>query len=239
MKKIILLALFTTTFLHAQTEDKTSSRIKVYTPTGLQHETAASETYKWAVKTDLFSFIGGEFPIIGEYRIAKKFSVEASAGVTFAFLPNEDIFGMDDDGSFDSKAAMGSAFRGGFKFYPSSDYDAIEGWAFGVQLFSKTTNREYEQNDYDDFSSALEGEKDTKVKTGFALTISKQVFWDSNISVEYLLGIGFASVKHDYVNQGEYIYDENTGIGFYEIEKESKKETVPNLQLGLRLGFGN
>lgn len=241
MRKIILLSLLAvSTFLHAQ-EEKTSSRIKVYTPSGVQQQAAAAETYKWAVKTDLFAFVGGEFPVIGEYRFAKKFSVEGSAGVTFAFLPNEDIFGTGDGESFDAKAAMGTAFRAGFKFYPSSDYDAIEGWAFGVQLFTKTNNRDYDLSDYYDNNdyAMFEGKQDSRTKTGIALTISKQVFWDSNISVEYLLGIGFASVKHDYMTQGDYIYNDETGIGYYTGEEHSTKETRPNLQFGMRIGFGN
>jgi len=235
MKKIIFFILFSSTVLTAQTNDQNNSRIKVYTPSG-SSKAAETEAYKWTVKTDIFSFVGGEFPIIGEYRFAKKLSVEASAGVTYGFLPNSTgLFEFEDESAFESKATMGSAFRAGIKFYPSSDYDAIEGWAFGVQVYTKTTNREYDDEYMTEYSMNFSGQEDSKVKTGIALTISKQIFWDSNISVESFLGLGFASVKHDYLVQGDY----NDQTGLYNVTQESEKETRPNIQLGLRIGFGN
>lgn len=242
MKKIIFLSLLVSSFSFAQTNgatEQTSSKIKVYSPSSSVK--AVAETYKWTVKTDIFSYVSGEFPIIGEYRFAKKLSAEVSAGLTYGLYEN---FGLFEDGysgegsSFSTKAAMGTAFRGGVKFYPSSDYDAIEGWAFGLQLFSRTNNREYTTDYYSTQNYNLTGEKDSRTKTGLALTISKQVFWDSNISFEYILGIGFASVKHDFLTEN-YEYDSGTGNYNYYLKPNSIKETIPNFQLGCRIGFGN
>lgn len=241
MKKIIFLSLLFSGFSFAQTNgatEQTSSKIKVYSPSSSVK--AVAETYKWTVKTDIFSYVSGEFPIIGEYRFAKKLSAEVSAGLTFGLYEN---FGLFEDGysgvgsSFSTKAAMGTAFRGGVKFYPSSDYDAIEGWAFGLQLFSRTNNREYTTDYYGTQNYNLTGEKDSRTKTGLALTISKQVFWDSNISFEYILGIGFASVKHDFLTEN-YEYD-GFGNSTSYLKPNSVKETIPNFQLGCRIGFGN
>jgi hypothetical protein len=240
MKKIIFLSLLVSSFSFAQTNgatEQTSSKIKVYSPSSSMK--AVSETYKWTVKTDVFSYVSGEFPIIGEYRFAKKLSVEVSAGLTYGLYENFGIFvdGYSGEGtSFSTKAAMGSSFRGGIKFYPSSDYDAIEGWAFGLQLFSRTNNRDYTKENYSSQSFDLSNEKDSRTKTGLALTISKQVFWDSNISFEYILGIGFASVKHDFLTQNS---TNNSGTNTYYLKPNSIKETVPNFQLGCRIGFGN
>lgn len=236
MKKIILLSLFVSSLAYSQTKgttEETSSKIKVYTPSS-SSASKASNSYKWTVKTDLFSFASGEFPIIGEYRVMKNMSIEASAGVTYGFYDNFGIFENEYDGegsTFETKAAMGSSFRAGIKYYPSSDYDAIEGWAFGLQVFSRTNNREYKPDDYTELD--LSSEKDSRNKTGLALTISKQVFSDSNIAFEYILGIGFASVKHDF-----YTYEDNGGGEYIKIP-QSIKETVPNFQLGCRIGFGN
>lgn len=242
MKKIIFLSLFISQLSFSQsngTTEQNSSRIKVYTPSSSVK--ANSESYKWTIKTDIFSALSGEFPVIAEYRFAKKISAEASAGLTYGIYPN---FGYltnqeyEGEGStYEGKAAMGSSFRGGIKFYPSSDYDAIEGWSFGVQLFSRTNNREYTN---DDFSPEFDmvGKKDSRNKTGVALTIAKQVFWDSNISFEYLLGIGFASIKHDFYKSVS-LYDSATDTYTYAVVPETIKETVPNFQLGCRIGFGN
>ena len=236
MKKIIIFYLIMTTFIYGQSE-QTSSKIKVYTPSNFS-STSSADTYKWTVKTDIFSYISGEFPIIGEYRFAKNFSIEASAGITYGFYEN---FGLINDGydtenqSFETKASIGNSFRAGFKYYPSNDYDAIEGWAFGLQAFTRTNNRAYKPDNYTEID--LSGEKDSRNKTGIAITISKQIFTESNISFEYILGIGFANVTHDF-HTYEEIYD-NSNNRTYNLVRETIKETVPNFQLGCRVGFGN
>lgn len=240
MKKTLLLLLLSN-FCLAQTketketeETKESRVIKVYTPT-TSAKYQSDNSYKWAVKTDLFSFISGEFPIIGEYRVSKKISVEASVAATYSFYENFSILGDEEEDSyttFETKSAMGSAFRAGFKFYPSSDYDAIEGWAFGIQLFKRTNNRDYSDDDYSGFD--LSSLKDQRTKTGIALTISKQVFWDSNITFEYLIGLGIAKINHDYA-----IIDYNNDTNTQYLREISFEKTVPNLQLGCRIGFGN
>ena len=207
------------------------SKIRVYTPATSSVSTTKDNSYKWVVKTDFFAMLGGEFPIIGEYRISPKFSVEASAGMTYAYLPNQILSNDSDYNSehFESKAGMGGTFRAAIKFYPSSDYDAIEGWNFGIQLFSKTTNRDYvESSEYD-----MMGLKNTKNKTGIALIIGKQLFADSNVTFESFVGIGIANVTREFYDS---VYD---GSESYNLQQITTKETVPNFQLGCRLGFGN
>jgi hypothetical protein len=239
MKKIIILGLLLSTSIYSQTSNTTtqsSSKIKVYTPSS--SVASSNETYKWAVKTDIFSFVSGEFPIIGEYRFAKKLSVEASAGVTYGLYNNFGILDEEYDGegyTFETKAAMGSSFRAGIKYYPSSDYDAIEGWAFGLQIFTRTNNRDYKPDNNRDFD--ISSEKDSRNKTGISLTISKQVYSDSNIAFEYILGIGFASVTHDF-HTYEEVYESGNEVS-RPITAQSIKETVPNFQFGCRIGFGN
>lgn len=239
-KKILLLSALLISILNYAQE--TPSRIKVYTPTGASNGSSKSSkdnSYKWAVKTDLFGIVSGEFPLIGEYRFAPKFSVEASAGVTYAYLPNDFLANDNNDSGLyngNTKAAMGTAFRGAIKFYPSSDYDAIEGWNFGLQIFSKTTNREY--NDTGSESALINGLKDSKTKTGISLIIGKQLFQDSNVTFESFIGVGFASVKKEY-SIVESVYNNTTSSYSYTVITNSLTETKPNVQFGLRVGFGN
>lgn len=229
MKKITVLILLISSINYAQTSQPTetnSSKIKVYTPSS-SSVSSTDNSYKWTVKTDLLSFVSGELPIIGEYRIAKKLGAEVSLGATYGILDLSD-FADEDDSSFETKSKFGTSFRAGIKYYPSSDYDAIEGWAFGLQFFTRTNKKEYVADGYYDVDPSF-GE-DSKTKTGLALTISKQVFGDSNISFEYLIGLGFAKVKHDFLD-----YDGSND----KIIQTSISETLPNLQLGCRIGFGN
>ncbi len=249
MKKNLLFisALFMSIFMNAQVKPATPakeapSKIKVYTPSGVSSSSSSKDnSYKWAVKTDIFSIITGEFPLIAEYRFAPKFSVEASAGVTYAYLPNDFLSSGDSDGLYsnseNTKAAMGTAFRGTIKFYPSSDYDAIEGWNFGIQVFSKTTNREYNISSSND-GSLLNGMKDSKVKTGISLIIGKQIFEDSNVTFESYFGVGIANSKRETSDVVSYDANGNPLTTPY-VVTNSVSETKPNIQLGFRIGFGN
>lgn len=210
------------------------SRIKVYTPTGEGVNSASSaSSYKWVVKTDLLKFITGEFPVIYEQKIAKNLSVEGVAGVTYSFFENDYSAIIDDESRLASRAGFGSVFRGTFKYYPSSDYDAIEGWSFGLQVFTKTNNRVYEGADNFDFNDQLSDQKDTKKRTGVALIISKQIFQDSNIAYESFIGVGYANVKSEY-----FTTDFNNTTG-NEIVPVIEDRGVVNFQIGLRIGFGN
>ena len=209
------------------------NKIRVYTPSAstINNGKPTDNSYKWVAKTDLFSVLTGEFPLIAEVRIGKKFSIEGSVAVTNAFWPNDITFSDNGSTDYNSKAAIGSAFRGTLKFYPSSDYDAIEGWSFGIQLFTKTTNREHTADSY---TPILEGEKDSKTKTGISLIISKQIFADSNIAFESYIGVGLANVKREYYNT---IYNSTTGVE--ESKQNNTSESSPNFQFGFRIGFGN
>jgi hypothetical protein len=235
MKKLLLLTtLFATAFNYSQNTtgatSKSSNGIKVYTPSSSTSSNSKQNdnSYKWVVKTDLISALTGEFPIIAEYKIGKKFSVEGSAAVTQAFWSNDLTLsdGFSDESSI---AALGSAFRGTLKFYPSSDYDAIEGWSFGIQLFTKTTNREY-NNDFPEIS----GKINSKTKTGVSLIISRQIFEDSNIAFESYVGVGMANISQEY-----YTSTYNSTTGANEFSPFKSTESSPNFQLGFRIGFGN
>ena len=235
MKKLLLFTtLLAATVNYSQNVPNSSTsnpnKIKVYTPSSTisSNGKPTDNGYKWVVKTDLLAALVGEFPIIAEYKIGRKFSVEGSAAITQAFWSND----LTSDSGFNnegSKAALGSAFRGTLKFYPSSDYDAIEGWSFGIQLFTKTTNREYNS----DFLE-LSGKKDSKTKTGVSLIISRQIFEDSNIAFESFIGIGMANISRDF-----YSINYNSTLGTDEIIQNSTSESSPNFQLGFRIGFGN
>lgn len=234
MKKTLLLLSTvllsaTSAFSQTPTDTVTRTKIRVYSPDAVTSKT--DNAYKWVVKTDVLAFLTGEFALGTEYRISNKFSAEASAGVTYAFIGNGvSLFDNDEYSHDDMEAKMGSAFRGTIKYYPSSDYDAIEGWSFGIQLFSKTTNHE---NTYDDYLNSTSF-TDKKVKTGASLIIAKQLFQDSNIAFEYFIGIGMASVKRDY---SDWVYSSNNVDGAY--EQITTKKTVPNFQMGFKIGFGN
>lgn len=243
MKKIILVCFLISTSIYSQTGEPTeqsSSKIKVYSPSASSTK-SSDNSYKWTVKTDIFSIVSGEFPLIGEFRFAKKISAEISAGATYGLYDNFGILsdGYEGEGStFESKAGIGTSFRAGVKFYPSSDYDAIEGWAFGVQIFSRTNNRDYtEASNYS--KQDVTGEKDSRNKTGIALTISKQIFEDSNISYEFLLGVGFANAKHEFITSNDMIDPNDKNKTVYYLKRNTINETIPNIQLGLRIGFGN
>lgn len=218
---------------NTETVPSTSNKIRVYTPSASNSNNGKQNdnSYKWVAKTDFIAVLTGEFPLIAEVRISKKFSVEGSVAVTNAFLPNDLTFATDGSSDYSSKAAIGNAFRGTLKFYPSSDYDAIEGWSFGIQLFSKTTNREYTE---DSSYPELAGKKDSKTKTGVSLIVSKQIFADSNIAFESFIGVGLANISREY-----YTSTYDSALGQNVLSSNKTSESSPNFQFGFRIGFGN
>ena len=140
-------------------------------------------------------------------------------------MPNN-IFSStsSSDNIENQKAGIGSAFRGTIKYYPSSDYDAIEGWSFGLQLFYKSTNREYNEE------SSYSGLTDSKTKVGASLIIGKQIFADSNVTFQSYIGVGFANTTR------KYFETNSSSPKPFEIET---KDAAPNFQLGFQIGFGN
>jgi hypothetical protein len=237
MKKITLLFLATGVFGFSQDNNQnqdSQSKIKVYTTSTTIKPKNGDNGYKWTVKTDFFQALGGEFPLLFEYRIAKQIGLEASAGMTFSYINSGELFDDTEvNNAFDSKASTGGAYRLGFKFYPSDDYDALEGWSFGVQAYSKTMNREY-TNGQDGLST---GELDKRNKSGLNFTIAYQVFSDSNIASEFIIGFGFAKINRDYIGA----VDSTDGLGNFTTtyERLNFKKTAPNFFLGYRFGFGN
>lgn len=232
LNKFPPISLLISSMVFAQTEPTTTTttKIKVYSPTSSQKTSSISDSYKWTLKTDILGFASGEFPLIGEYKISKKMSVEASAGVTYGNLFYSFFRSDDNKSSFSSQNTFGNAFRLGLKYYPSSDYDAIEGWGFGVQLFRKVNNREYTPVANFDLSD----KKSFTNKTGIAVTISKQIFWDSDVCFEYFLGIGFAKITDNYAVINDYNNNLNVNIP---VQKEETKN-APDISIGFRIGFG-
>jgi hypothetical protein len=241
-KKLLIATMFFVAFAaQSQVKDEkketteSPNRIKVYTPTGsVTNSRKKDNSYKWMVKTDLLGMVVGEFPIIGEYRLTEKTSIEASLGMTYSYLGNKGIFDKNNNnnsGNISSdliKPSTGGAYRATFKYYPSSDYDALEGWNFGVQVFSKTSNSVYDTQNSSQYKS-INGLKDVRVDTGVALIIGFQNFGDSNIASEWFLGIGFAKTTQDSFNyysvtNGSVTTDVTTPI--------SNESSGPSFQVG-------
>lgn len=233
-KAFLLLIIFMSIKNTAQTTNSTQSRIKVFTPSSDSKNTRSSDEYKWVAKTDLIAILTGEFPLIAEYRIAKRLGVEGSIAATQTILPGE--LGTTHESYYSTTPTLGSAFRASIKYYPSDDYDALEGWSFGLQLYSKTLNRKYDQfssSTSDSDQALLSAEKDSTNKTGFSIIISKQLFSESNIVFEYTFGFGFANVTNKYFTN-EY----DSASSKFMISQVNKSESKPNFYFGLRIGFG-
>lgn len=220
--------------VYSQEENKNITKIKVFETSSTNKKVSSS--YKWSVKTDLVSALTGDYPIIGEFRIAKSLSIEGSAGFTYQLFK----IGKDDRDSGETKPniptdftldaetpEIGTSFRGAVKYYVSSDYDAIEGYYIGVQILRRDIKYSYSKND-----SAFnpDGKFDIKTKTGISLIAGSQFFYSSNVLLDIYFGIGIAKIERSFLSENltTKMFNNNT----YE-------KTLPNFQLGLRIGFGN
>jgi len=204
----------------------TVESVRVFKPEANKH--IKNDKNYWAIKSDLISMAVGEFPIIFERSIANKWSVEGSAGFTYAFLSNDGLINTNSsnkNGAYknDQKPQTAYAFRASLKYFPSKDDHQLEGISVGFQAFIKNTTREYTNVE-------LAGEKDVKIKTGVSIQITSQYYYGSTTVVEWLFAIGYANIKREYSE-----YDDSN----YRFVPKSTNEGSPNIQLGLRLGFGN
>ncbi len=184
---------------------------------------------KWAAKVDVFLMGLGEIPVSVEYRLAKKLSIEATAGITYSIFPNNflRINSEIDPYGNDTKAGFGSVFRGTIKFYPSAEDEALEGWNIGIQVFRKSNVRNYDNANY-----IPEDKKDIKVKTGIAIIVGKQFFYDSLV-FEPFFGVGYHKMKRTFYGD---VPDTADSILYY--APKELKENQLNFQLGFRIGFG-
>lgn len=231
MKKItyLLTIMLLNTAAFSQTTNEQAvegSKIKVYNA-DQSGKDYSDNSYRWAIKTDLTSLISQEFPIIVEYRIAKKISLEASAAITYTYFSNDNYFNQLKNEDLDKKPETDNAFRFGVKYYPSRITNALDGWFVGIQAFTKNTKRSYDNSSYNIDKNAF----DTKNKEGIALQIGNQFFNDGNFMYEILLGVGIANSTRDY-----YV---RSPLSVMKFDNILEKNTALYFQLGLRVGIGN
>ncbi|MFB9056937.1 hypothetical protein ACFFU9_09300 [Mariniflexile ostreae] len=231
MKKptLLFVCLLFSVLCLAQVPDETNlgkTKIQVYNANQSDKD-YLDNAYRWAIKSDLTSVISQEFPLIFEYRIAKKLSLEGSAAITYAYFSNDNFFNQLDNEDLDKSPETDNAFRMAVKYYPSRLTNALEGWFVGVQVFTKTTTRSY-----DDLTVKMGKEVfDTKTKEGLALQIGSQMFPIHNGLYEVVLGLGVANIERDF-----YVRSSDLFINFENIKD---KKMAIYFQFHLRFGLGN
>lgn len=230
-KSYIIIILLLNTYLYSQdikNENSSHTSIKVYNADQSEKD-YTNNSYRWAIKTDLSALISQEFPIIVEYRLAKKISIEASAAITYAYFKNDDYFNQLKNEDLEKKPETDNAFRLGVKYYPSRITNALDGWFLGIQAFTKNTKRSYDDSYVNDYIGKQS--YDDKNKKGIALQFGNQFFSQRNFLYEVVLGIGLADVSRDY-----YI---RSPLFVSKFDQVIEKQTAFYFQLGLRIGFGN
>lgn len=217
------------------TNSNSDKKVKLYNA-----DTKASPTFKWILKTDVVSIATGEFPLIAEFRISDDLSLEGSAGITLTQNNDNDLSKIEyfDDASvgLKGKSAIGTAFRGGVKYYISSEEDAIEGFSVGLFAFNKITKIKYEKQ-VSDFDYVANGKFDTKNKLGLELVLAYQYFWNKHIGTEFFLGLGAANVKREFYST--QVLSDGNGGSFQQVKHNDFNQVVENIRFGIKVGFGN
>lgn len=160
---ISLFFLFTATFLPAQvvlrtappdtTQHKTTVKVSVMNPHGKQAETYRGHTMpadsvQQALKINPGNFLRGDFSLYYEYRLARTFSVEAAAGVTYIdyiyeLTQNEGRFIFKANEANSVKFYSGFVTRLQFRWYPSKYETAITGFYLAPELSYRTYKMDY------------------------------------------------------------------------------------------------
>lgn len=234
--KLLLIIIFTSN-VYSQ-EKKTEEviaedgyvKVKVYSPT---KESNSKKNYSsWAIKTDIYQYVMGDFGIYGEYKIANRLSAEIGVGVTYPFAwTSKNIIVGDQPSDFDVEQnnnemlfddfkdrKLGMSLRGTLKYYLSNSFDPIEGFYIGLQYMTR------------DYKNGIENQTVINGKTSYNLVLGVQEFVYEGFVIDYSLGVGYALIDKEFLfNQ----YDTNS------FRKVGGDVALPNLSISCKIGFGN
>lgn len=214
-------------------EEETYVKVKVYSPTKDSNYTKKYSS--WAVKTDLYQYAMGDFALYGEYKIAKKLSVELGVGLTYPFkwtainliagnspedfkvVRNNNEMYYDLDDYRDPK--LGMSLRGTLKYYLSNSFDPIEGFYIGLQYMTR------------DYKNGIENQTVINGKTSYNLVLGFQEIIYEGFVLDYNVGVGYAIIDKEFLF-GDYNNSNNYRIAGGTV-------AVPNLTISCKIGFGN
>nr|WP_317630686.1 DUF3575 domain-containing protein [uncultured Flavobacterium sp.] len=212
-------------------EEETYVKVKVYSPTKDSNYTKKYSS--WAIKTDIYQYVMGDFAIYGEYKIANRLSAEVGVGVTYPFTwtsmnlivgdePSDfDVVQNDNEMLFDDfkDRKIGISLRGTLKYYLSNSFDPIEGFYIGLQYMTR------------DYKNGIENQTVLNGKTSYNLVLGFQEIIYEGFVLDYNVGVGYAIIDKEFLF-GDYNNSNNYRIAGGTV-------AVPNLTISCKIGFGN
>ena len=211
-------------------KDTTNVKTKVYIFNS-SSSTTSEDKYSYAVKFDPYQFAVGDLPISFESKFHEKMSFEVGAGPTLDYLGS--VFGLL--GSFtktqnvSTAAEFGYLLKGHLRFYPSKDWDPIEGIYFAADLNTKRYNYSI------DYAPQPFVVKNTLSSFFLGFTFGRQTFWDSSIASDAYITVGF---RRKTESSSELIEDPPYSGNFHLSQQSGKPRWVPAISIGWKYGFG-
>ncbi len=136
-------------------QKKTTVKVSVLNPHGKKPvaydgHSMPADSVQQALKINPANFLRGEFSLYYEYRLARKFSVEAAAGVTYIdyiyeLTQNNGRF-IFNSGANSAKFYSGVAGRFQFRWYPSKYETAITGYYIAPEISYRSYKMDYLMN---------------------------------------------------------------------------------------------
>ncbi|MBX3101679.1 MAG: hypothetical protein KF690_04160 [Bacteroidetes bacterium] len=230
----------------AQDSTSTETRIRVF-EYGDHVKSSSLSTYSTAFKLNPYGLLNGEIPVFAERRITPKISLEASLGITmkdYISRMYQLMWDEEYENPFDNELSefrtqkTGYTYSLAFRYFPSADYDAIEGLFFGIMWKHRAHFSEIDpasmNGRYPEVTSVA---KEKRVVRDLALIFGQQIFWDANISSEWMIGLGYRNTANKYLNLIEQ-HDPQTDTYERKAVMQEKPFTGPSLILAWKLGFG-
>jgi len=192
-----------------------------------QAASKADKTYKFTIKTNPLTALGGpfwvvivpvtgEYKLLGEYAFAKKMSFQLGASyIGPSVLVNLDKLGTETDTVAGIKTS-GFKFSGMFKFFLSRDLPAPQGFYVAPHFsFAKATiaNKDVEAN------------KVGAQKININACIGYQMITKGGFTLDIFTGMGYVSRKWDY---------KGTSSGELDLGQNKSGVSIP---LGLYFGY--
>ena len=200
-----------------------------------QDESPTAIDSKNHIKINPALAFSGDIPLYYERVINRKFSVEVGVGVTLRNYV-QDVFDLVDDiDPATRKTRIGYSGRATLRYFPDPYYPAPIGWYFFAQVQYKLFENWAKDCDPLTGKSNSNLLPESKVLTDLRLGFGMQeMLAGERFIIDYYFGLGLRFKETEILICEE---QETNPTPKYISFIEKKPETLPNLALGLKLGF--
>ncbi len=235
----LLLLAFSNAFAQFPVQTDTSktkdmAKVEVFSANNYFGKESRNTEQNWAIKVNPILMLNGDLPLFIERRITKSTSVELAIGFTtrdyMLDLFEDEIFSESIDAR---EFSPGLSFQAGFRYFPSSSEEAIQGFYLAPEIRNRTYNSDITFQCNTSLPSAT-AYNEVRKYTDYKLSIGYQELdgFSEDVVLDYYVSFGMRSRD---INGFECTLNDLTG--FEEIVTRKENKFVPVFGMGVKIGL--